>query len=122
MSSEESRWGVERGSRYVARERRVAPALCPLSETCEMLRRDREEYQRLTRRYKAEGSQVFYLEYEDPEMRKKKVKGRSPRAQQRMNEMCPQFQVRVLGMIPVTNPPYLDCTKFSEWYWRTHER
>lgn len=52
-------------SRYQVRENREVPAVCPLINTCEQYRSDREEYARLCKKW------TDYAESQEPEERLK---------------------------------------------------
>jgi len=64
------------------------------------------------------GTQVFYLEYgPKKEMHPQEIKNLELLQKERFEKMCPHFKSDVLGL-PTSDPPYLNCRTFSEFYYR----
>lgn len=138
-------------ARYADTEKREeVPAICPLINTCQQHRTDKEEYARLVKKWTAyarsqepeeleikrgkktekytltdvqdvTGTQVFHLEYmPTKEMTPQQKQGRLKAKKEMFQKMCPHFKRDVLGMV-TSDPPYHECRIFSEWFYSRKE-
>jgi len=138
--------------RYEVREEREIPEICPLLNTCEQLRTDKEEYTRLVDKWSAyaqeqepeeltvtgrkgkeekvtleeaqpvTGTQVFHLEYP---ITKDMTEDQKKAVREKKKQRFQQMCPHFKKNVlgmPTSDPPYHDCLKFSEYYYQPQKK